>query len=196
MKKHGFTLNMKDDTLEVEDRKVELDTTSSDHYYLPLKQCEVEVEEVCMSMEDKSFEEKFKIVTKLHRQFAHPSAKNLKALLKTIQLILGIDPNLPSISSNKLPAMEDIEVSDILRKHLNTLHAARHTYVKSESDERIRRALRHPVRATKVEFNQGDKVFYKRDNSNRWRGPGSIIGVDRKVTFIKHGSRLIRVPKC
>ena len=52
-----------------------------------------------------------------------------------IQLVLGINPNLPSISSNKLPAMEDIEVSDILRKHLNTLHAARHAYVKSESDE-------------------------------------------------------------
>ena len=81
MKKHGFMLNMKDNTLEVEDRKVELDTTSSGHHYLPLKQCEVEVEEVCMSMEDKSFEGKFKIVTKLHRQFAHPSAKNLKALL-------------------------------------------------------------------------------------------------------------------
>ena len=161
MKKHGFTLNMKDDTLEVEDRKVELDTTSSGHYYLPLKQCEVEVE-VCMSMEDKSFEEKFKIVTKLHRQFAHPSARNLKALLKTIQLILGIDPNLPSISSNKLPGMEDIEVSDILRKHLNTLHAARHAYVKSESDERIRRALRHPVRATKVEFNQGGQSILQK----------------------------------
>ena len=75
-----------------------------------------------------------------------------------IQLVLGINPNLPSISSNKLPAMEDIEVSDILRKHLNTLHAARHAYVKSESDEQIRRALRHPVRVTEVEFNQGDKV--------------------------------------
>ena len=83
MKKHGFILNMKNDTLEVEDRRVELDTTSSGHYYLPLKQCEVEVEEVCMSMEDKSFNEKFKIVTKLHRQFAHPSAKNLKAFLKS-----------------------------------------------------------------------------------------------------------------
>ena len=49
MKKHGFILNMKDDAPEVEDRKVEIDTTSSGHYYLPLKQCEVEVEEVCMS---------------------------------------------------------------------------------------------------------------------------------------------------
>ena len=113
-----------------------------------------------------------------------------------IQLVLGINPNLPSISLNKLPAMEDIEVSDILRKNLNTLHAARHAYVKSESDERIRRALRHPVRTAEVEFNQGDKVFYKRDYSNRWRGQGSIIGVDGKVAFIKHGSRSVRVPKC
>ena len=83
-----------------------------------------------------------------------------------------------------------------MRKHLNTLHAARHVYIKSESDERIRRALQHPVRATEVEFNQGGKVFYKKDDSNRWRGLGSIIGVDEKVAFIKHGSRLVRVPKC
>ena len=66
--------------------------------------------------------------------------------------------------------MEDIEVSDILRKHLNTLHAARHANVKSESDERIQRASRHPGRTTEVEFNQGNKVFYKRDDSNHWSG--------------------------
>ena len=113
-----------------------------------------------------------------------------------IQLVLGTNPNLPPISSNKLPAMEDIEVSDMLRKHLNTVHAARHAYVKPESDEQIRRALRHPVRATEVELNEEDRVFYKRDDNNHWRGPGSIIGVDGKVAFIKHGSRLVRVPKC
>ena len=84
MKKHGFILNMKDDTLEVEDRKVGLDKASSVHYYLPLRQCEVEVKEVCMSMEDKSFEAKFEIVTKLHPQFAHPSAKNLKHFLRIL----------------------------------------------------------------------------------------------------------------
>ena len=98
MKKHGFILNMKDDTLEVEDRKVELDTTSSGHYYLPLQQYEVEVEEVCMSMEDKSFEEKFKIVTKLHHQFAHPSAKNLKALFKNAE---HLDDQISQIASGQ-----------------------------------------------------------------------------------------------
>ena len=102
-----------------------------------------------------------------------------------IQLVLGINPNLPSISSNKLPAMEDIEVSGILRKHLKACLC-----------EQIQRALRHLVRATEVEFNQGDKVFYKRDDSNHWGGPSSITGIDGKVVFIKHGSRLVRVPKC
>ena len=61
MKKCGFILNMKNYTLEVEDRKFELGTTSSGHYYLALNQCEVEVEEVCTSMEDKSFEESLKL---------------------------------------------------------------------------------------------------------------------------------------
>ena len=85
MKKHDFILNMKNDTLEVEDQKVKLDTASSVHYYLPLKQCGVEAEDVCISMDDKSFEEKLKIVTKLHRQSAHPSANNLKALVKNAE---------------------------------------------------------------------------------------------------------------
>ena len=95
MKKHGFILNMKYDTIEVEDRKVELYTTSSGH--LPPKPFEVEVEEACMTMKDKSFEEKFKIVTKLHRQFAHPSAKNLKALLKNV---VHLDDEISQIVDN------------------------------------------------------------------------------------------------
>ena len=45
----------------------------------------MELEEVCMSMEDKLFEKKLKIVTKSHHQFAHPSEKNLKALFKNAE---------------------------------------------------------------------------------------------------------------
>ena len=57
----------------------------------------MEVEEGCMSMEDKSFEERSKIVTKLHRQFAHPSAKNLKALLKNAE---HLDDEISQIVDN------------------------------------------------------------------------------------------------
>ncbi|PIK44250.1 hypothetical protein BSL78_18893 [Apostichopus japonicus] len=44
-----------------------------------------------------------------------------------------------------------------------------------------------------MEFLQGDRVFYKRDDSNRWRGPGKVIGQDGKVVFV---SQLIRVASC
>lgn len=47
-----------------------------------------------------------------------------------------------------------------------------------------------------MEFLQGDRVFYKRDDSNRWRGPGKVIGQDGKVVFVRHGSQLIRVASC
>ena len=78
----GFRLNMGNDTLEVDRRVIELDTTSSGHYYLPVNNCEIEVHNVHLAIEEKSFGQKKKIIHKLHRQFAHPSAKNLKALMK------------------------------------------------------------------------------------------------------------------
>ena len=82
MQRLGFRLNMENDTLEVDGRVIELDTASSGHYYLPVNNCEIEVHNVHLAIEEKSFDQKKKIIHKLHRQFAHPSAKNLKALMK------------------------------------------------------------------------------------------------------------------
>ena len=380
MKRLGFKLNMTDDVLEVNGNKMDLDTTSSGHYYIPLKDCEVKVEKVHMVIQQETYEGKQKMVKKLHRQFAHPTAKSLKAIMKNadvldeecdtlvddvskkcdvckrykktparpvvclplakqfndvvamdlkqygdvyflhfidlftrfskskvirrktprlvvdsiatewiaagfgppkkflvdnggefdnaeyrelaeqfnvevcataayspwsngicernhyvvdmcvqkimeedpkialdvalawavnaknsmqnhcgfspIQLVLGKHPNLPSVMVNKLPAMEDAEVSESVMKHLNTLHAARRAFAKAESSERIRRALRHNVRVAETAFQNGEKVFYKRDDSNRWRGPGKVIGQDGKIVFIRHGSQLERVATC
>ena len=46
----GFRLNMENNTLEVDGRVTELDTTSSGHYYLPVNNCEIE-ETILMSKE-------------------------------------------------------------------------------------------------------------------------------------------------
>ena len=43
MKRLGFKLNMAEDTLEVNDKKLDLDTTSSCHYYLPLRDIEMPI---------------------------------------------------------------------------------------------------------------------------------------------------------
>ena len=78
----GFRLNKESDTLEGDGRVIELDTNSSGHYYLPVNNCEIEVYNVHFAIEEKSFDQKKKMIHKLHRQFAHPTAKNLKALMK------------------------------------------------------------------------------------------------------------------
>ena len=84
-----------------------------------------------------------------------------------IQLVLGTNPNLPSASTNRLLAMENIEKSEAVTKHLTALHAARRAFTKAESSERIHRALKHKVRVSNEFFCNGDKVSFKRDDSNR-----------------------------
>ena len=88
MKRLGFKLNMMDDTLEINGNKIELDTTSSGHYYIPLQECEVKVANVHMVIEQKSKEEKVKMIHKLHRQFAHPTARSLKAIMKNADVFV------------------------------------------------------------------------------------------------------------
>ena len=39
-------------------------------------------------------------------------------------------------------------------------------------------------------------MFYKRDSSNKWKGPGKVIGQDGKVVFVRHGNIYITVSTC
>ncbi|CAL4151221.1 unnamed protein product [Meganyctiphanes norvegica] len=110
------------------------------------------------------------------------------------QLVFGFNPAIPDIFHNKLPGFEEVTSSEIVRRNLNALHVARHEFVKVESDERIRRALRHNVRNTEVkDLHNGDAVFYKRNNEQRWRGPGMVIGRDGKQVLVKHSGTFVRV---
>ena len=65
--------------------------------------------------------------------------------------------------------------------------------MKAESSERIRRALMYKIRANSEKSESGDKVSYKRENSNKWKGPGFVIGQDGKIIFVRHGSIYVRV---
>ena len=68
--------------------------------------------------------------------------------------------------------------------------------MKAETSDRIRRALRHKVRVVEESFELGDKIFYKRNYDNRWRGPAKVIGQDGKIVYVKHGDQLVRVSTC
>ena len=78
------------------------------------------------------------------------------------QLTLGQNPKLLSVLSDKHPAFTSPSSSKILLDNLNALHKAREAFTKSESSERIRRALRHNVRIYSDNvFVTGYSVYYK-----------------------------------
>lgn len=112
------------------------------------------------------------------------------------QLVFGRNPNLPSVLTDKAPALHGTTVSEIFAKHLNVLHSSRKAFIQAEASEKIRRALRHKIRSSGEVYQPGDKVFYKRDGSTKWRGPGKVLGQDGKVVFVRHGSVYVRVHPC
>ena len=87
MKRFGVKLDLETDTANIFGKKIELETTSSGHYCVPLRECVMPVEGVYLAVGDKHPDEKKKVIQKLHRQFAHPSAKSLKSLLKSAEVL-------------------------------------------------------------------------------------------------------------
>ena len=80
--------------------------------------------------------------------------------------------------NNNLPALQGTTSSEVFAQHLNALHAARKAFIQTEADERIRRALRNKVRASEQIFENGERVFYKREGKERWLGPGTVVFQD------------------
>lgn len=109
------------------------------------------------------------------------------------QLVFGVNPNLPNVLGDRLPAMNETINSDVFRKHLNALKASREAFVKSDADTRIKRALKRKLTCAQMVFRTGDLVYYKKDSSERWLGPAKVMFQDGKVVFIRHGSMFYRV---
>ena len=109
------------------------------------------------------------------------------------QMVFGKNPNLPSVLTDKLPAMSTEDASYTVQENLKAMRAAREACIKSESSEKIKRALTHNVQTyNDVHFENGQKVYYKRKDK-RWCGPAIVIGKHGKTVMIKHGSELVRV---
>lgn len=107
--------------------------------------------------------------------------------------MFGRTPNLPSVLSDKLPALEGTTTSETVGNHITALYAARTAFTKAECSERIRRALRKQVRPGTEPYNTGEKVYYKRQGCKEWKGPGTVIGQDGAVVFVRHGGSWVRV---
>ena len=109
------------------------------------------------------------------------------------QLVFGRNPNLPTILNSKLPALEGVTGSQLVAQHLNAMHKAREEYVKLESSERLRRALKARMRThDNTKYLSGDEVFFKRENEKRWRA-GRVMGQDGSKVLIKTPDSFVTV---
>ena len=90
------------------------------------------------------------------------------------QLVFGTNANLPSVITDLAPVLESFTSSDIVRRNLNALHDTRKNFIKAESSERVKRALRLNVRTYCEEnYQNEDKVFDKRRAVKGWKDPAT-----------------------
>ena len=75
--------------------------------------------------------------------------------------------------------------------------SSREAFVKCESSNKIKRALCSQVRTCNDDyFDIGEKVFYKRKDSEKWHGPGVVLGRESQSIVVKHGNQYIKVHPC
>ena len=95
--------------------------------------------------------------------------------------------------------MEDVSTIDIIVKQLNALHVARKAIVEAESNEKLHRTLKAKNQITTgITYEIGDIVYYKCEDSNKWKGPGKVIDKEDKQIqiLVKHGRYYIRIHLC
>ena len=106
------------------------------------------------------------------------------------QLVMGVNPNIPSLDDpyESPTTLERDTPSETVAEHIRAIYSARKHQLEKDADEKVRRALSHRTRDVRSkEVKHGDKVYYKSEDSHRWKGPATVIGVDGKVVFLRHG---------
>ena len=63
---------------------------------------------------------------------------------------------------DKRPALEGAIMSKSVASHINAIYAGRKAFSEAMCDEKIRRDLRHRVRAVERNYRAGESVYYKR----------------------------------
>ena len=69
--------------------------------------------------------------------------------------------------------------------------------MEAESSNKLKRELARKIRpATSLIHDVGDKVYYERRQSDKWKGLESIIGKEKHQVFVKHGGVYVCVNPC
>ena len=79
-------------------------------------------------------------------------------------------------------------MSGVICDHLRAARQARNAFTVACNSDSINRALRCNVRESVVtDLVVGDKVFYKRNVEDKWRGPATVTSILAKKVFVSHG---------
>ena len=128
------------------------------------------------------------------------SAKNAFPMYggySSYQLVFGKNPHLPNIMTDKLPALSGVTTSESVAAHIQGLYSGRKAFMEAVCDDRIRKALRHKVRAVERRFEQGEQVYYRREGDKaQWRGPATVLGSKGAVHYLVHQGDVVRVAAC
>ena len=113
------------------------------------------------------------------------------------QLFIGTNPKLPSMISNRAPALTAKPSSKVISNNLKAKHKAREAFIASENSEKIRRALAQNIRTSGgAKYITGDHVYFKRAGSREWHGPATVLDQDGQQVLVKNGSSYVRVQPC
>ena len=109
------------------------------------------------------------------------------------QLVFGRNPKIPNVEQDSLPALEGITQSVILAKHLSALHSSRRHFIEAETSGKIRLTLRKQVRCNGDACVDGDSVYYKRENDDRWKGPAKVLSREGRRLHLSHSNTTTKV---
>lgn len=114
------------------------------------------------------------------------------------QIVFGKNPGLSNLIDDEPPALcVRVDYPGIVEQNLKMMRTAKEKFIEMESDERIRRALRDNIRPTETKnLSVNDKVYFKRNHEDRWRGPGTVEGIEGKIIFVRYGGYRYRVHTC
>ena len=89
-----------------------------------------------------------------------------------------------------------MSISKSFVDNVNALHSGRQAFIKAESDDALKKALKSRVHLRGDNIKEGDYIYYKKDckgKSKIFRGPSKVVAVNGKKLFIDEGAHLSTV---
>ena len=110
------------------------------------------------------------------------------------QLVFGKNPTMPDIFNSKLPGLNRLTSSEIVRRNLEVKKKANEEFIRFQDAEKLKKAWDSNVRVTTLDkISIGDEVYYKRNVSDEWHGPAKVILIDKQIATVRHGNSTLRV---